>query len=421
MKIALFTDSYHPGVNGITFVVDILYKNLTKLGHEVYIVAPKPGLSDKHIPKNISQKSIIWIPAIEGFFEDSWTSVFSPSRTVKKLEKLDIDIVLFFTPGQIGLLGAYLAKRNNLPLIQQYSTDLFEYVKEYPSVISGVIALTLTAPIVLKMSKSESVSFTKQMLKARAGESHTWRQDYVRRALNELHNRCDNIIAVSAKSAQKLRAEGVVANISIIPNGVDKLPANLATVKKYRSKYKIADNEIVILYVGRIAKEKNLDMLLRAFEILASNIENVRLLFVGDYEYKTQLETKAMASSSSSKIVFLGNHEREDLGNIYTIGDIFAFPSTTDTQGLAINEAALAGLPIVWCDDGVNDIAIDGESGLLAKPNAKDFANKLLMLCENESLRKKMGLNASKYANKMTEIRQTKKLEHLLLDELTKR
>lgn len=100
----------------------------------------------------------------------------------------------------------------------------------------------------------------------------------------------------------------------------------------------------------------------------------------------------------------------KDRWNMYALADIFCFPSLTDTQALVVNEAALMSLPIVWCDDGVNEVLIDGKTGLRAKNTASSYAKALLKLVRGKTVRQQYGQTAKKRASKFSEIHQTQKL-----------
>src|SRR5699024_763848 len=116
---------------------------------------------------------------------------------------------------------------------------------------------------------------------------------------------------------------------------------------QFRQQWGIAPDDEVICYIGRLGSEKNLALLIDMIEIVADKRPQARLLFVGDFEYGDELKQLAADSSVPDRITFTGTLPRESLGNIYAGCQIFAFPSTTDTQGLVLHEAAHAGLPIV--------------------------------------------------------------------------
>jgi len=415
MKLALFTDTYHPSTNGIVYVIDILYENLVALGHEVVIIAPRPGLRGRHNPK-LPNKKVVWIPGVEGLLYDEYlVSVFSPTRTARKLSKMNFDLVMFFTPGQVGLLGAYVAKQNGIPLVEQYATDLVEYIKIYPSTLPALLALSASAPFALKMNLKEIAEVTRKLMAPRKRQN-TWSQKTTIAILSGLHNSCDLVICVSEKSTKQLIEQGVKTKIVSIPTGVNRLPVNSKKCKEFKTKYNVSDNDFIVLYVGRLGKEKNLDMLLDAFKIVIKKQPTAKLVMVGDFDYREQLELKAAATNYSDRIVFTGRIPRHKLGNVFCSGDVFVFPSLYDTQALVLNEAACAGLPIVWCDEPVNEVVQNGINGILTKPRAKDYAEAIIKLINDEDLRQQYSVASVKIARQFTEKKMTKLLIKSLIE-----
>lgn len=145
MRIGLFADTYVPIHNGISYVVELTRAGLEKLGHEVYIFAPSPEFgyteTDDHI---------IRYPAIKGVtYDDDLTSLFFPPTQLQKINKLKLDIIQFFTPNQVGLLGLRAGLRYDIPVISRYSTDLYQYVEYYPAAQKVILGFPMAAPVVL--------------------------------------------------------------------------------------------------------------------------------------------------------------------------------------------------------------------------------------------------------------------------------
>jgi glycosyltransferase involved in cell wall biosynthesis len=414
MKIGLFSDSYHPSTNGIVVVIDVLQANLVKLGHEVVVIAPRPGLRSKK-SINLPGKNVLWIPAIEGlFFDEYLTSVFSPTRTVKKIEAENLDAVIIFTPAQVGLLGAYIAKKNGIPLVEQYSTDLAGYINQYPSTIAGMFALSLSAPFALKLKLKDIASISRAILSFKKSPSKSWSSKTVTKILTIMHNNTDFVIALSEKLYRQMKIEGVTTKMKVIPTGVNALPSDQFKSDLFRKKLGLSKEDKVILYAGRLGPEKNLDLLLDSFIAIAPRSPFYKLVFVGDFKYRAALEEKAAQSGYEKQIVFAGRLPRNQLGYAYEAADIFAFPSLTDTQGLVLNEAAHAGLPIVWCDELVNGVVKDKLNGVLTKENTASISAGLLKLLSNESLRKKYGKKSQLLAKNYSEEKMTKELVNVL-------
>ena len=130
MRVGFFTDYYLPVRTGVSISVDTFRRQLEALGHEVFVFAPSDGLLVRE-----EDDHIIRFPAIKGLFVENYmTSVFFPPQQVKRIEKLDLDIIHFHTPSQIGLLGVHVALKNDIRLVSTYHTDLHQYVTTYPTI-----------------------------------------------------------------------------------------------------------------------------------------------------------------------------------------------------------------------------------------------------------------------------------------------
>jgi glycosyltransferase involved in cell wall biosynthesis len=201
--------------------------------------------------------------------------------------------------------------------------------------------------------------------------------------------------------------------MDIIPTGVD--PAEKPTTDELRQlegEWGLHTDDEVVLYLGRLSAEKNLDLLIGTMEELVKWRPHARLVFVGDFDYRPALEEHAAASHAADRISFVGKIPHEQIGWAYAAGEVFAFPSMTDTQSLTLHEAALAGLPIVMVDEPVTEVVKDGVNGFFANDDPIDMAAKLRRVLEDPGLRKEMGKNSKQIARKFSEKRQTK----LILD-----
>lgn len=410
MRIGLFSDTYLPTTNGISYVLQIMQNRLEELGHEVYIFAPATNLRGEEPDDD---EHVIRFPALEGvFFDEQLTSVFFPPRAMKKIKSLKLDVIHFFTPSQIGLMGAAAAIRGDVPLVGQYSTDLYHYVERYPNVLPGTIALSLLAPFVLKMTPRELIKMMGVFKPKRTVTA--WHKNMVAKMHVMLHDECDAVIALSRKMQAQLDSWGSTTHTTLLPTGVDALPmASSKDVDDFRNKHGIKSSDKVILYVGRLSREKNLDLLLESFALMAKRRTDTKLMLVGDFDYRDTLEARAQELGVADLVVFPGRIKRENLGLAYGSAYAFAFPSTTDTQGLVVHEAAGAGLPLILCDEDVSEVFINGSTGLLAKPSAADFAKQLATLLDDNKLASKLGEAAKQRAGEFTEIGQMEKLEKL--------
>jgi len=410
MRIGYFSDSYLPKVDGISYSIENFRHELEALGHEVFIFAPRPTLTYRE-----PSKHIIRFPAIKGlFFDDYLTTFFFPPQEMKKIEKLNLDLIHYHTPGQMGMFGAYFALRNNIPLVTTYHTDLFEYVKHYPAVLAGTIALSMLAPVITGGGMSEYRTALNSIKPEKSVDR--WNQKIVERGVTMIHNHCDVVIAPSQKIKAQLEGWQTVAPIVILPTGIDKINTTEPEVKRVREQYGLHPADEVILFVGRIGTEKNIGLGISAFDHIIAARPQAKLLIVGTGEDLEAFKQQAEASGHSARIIFTGQIPREKLGAIYACAKIFAFPSVTDTQGLAVNEAARAGLPIVMVDHEVTEVMHDGQNGFYSKNNARQFASKIITLLSNESLRQRFSASSVKLAGKYSISIQTHKLVSLYED-----
>lgn len=416
MRIGLFTDTYRPTINGITFVVETLKHQLEAEGHVVYVFCPARTIRpSKRVETD--EPNIIRFPSFRsGFFDDFDFTVFSPPSVLRQIGELDLDVVHIFTPSQVGLIGIQAAVKHDLPFVVQHSTDLYEFVEHYPSVLPGILALVgVIFPMTVKL-KGKDVREILKLYRPRAGVTK-WNQDIISKSITLLYSKADAVIALCRKSRDQLKSwqsRQYSYELTLLPNGVNALPKPTKKVlEAFRLKWGLIETDEVFGYVGRLGEEKNLAVLIKAFDKVVKSRPNAKLVFVGDFEYRETLEAMAADSRYGDRIVFTGAIPREQLGVAYAALDVFVFPSLKDTQGWVLHEAAHASLPIVLADRGVSEVVIDGENGYYARNNATDFARKIVSLLGDADMRKQFGSRSKELAACFTEQKQTRKLVKL--------
>lgn len=421
MRIGLFTDTYRPSINGIVFVVESLKRELESLGHEVYVFCPAKSMSPSKQAELLNEDAdsrIIRFPSIKGaFFDDYDTSVFFPPAVQRRIKELELDIVHVFTPSQIGLVGVKAAKKNNIPLVIQHCTDIYEFVDHYPAVLPGALALAgIVFPMSVRLRGHDLLEIAK-LYKPRAGVTK-WNKDIIESVITILYSKADAVIALCRKSCKQLKSwqyDDYQYELVLMPNGVNALPRPTKTeVKVFREQWNLAEDDEIFGFVGRLGEEKNLPLLIKSFERhIAKKRPKAKLLFVGDFEYRKTLEEMAAATKYADRIIFTGAMPREKLGLAYSVLDVFAFPSLKDTQGWVLHEAAHAGLPIVLVDKELSEVVQDGVNGFIANDNPTSFGRSIITLLEDANKRQEFGAISKKLAAKFTESRQVKKLEKL--------
>lgn len=419
MRIGLFTDTYHPSINGIVYVVDSLKTELEALGHEVFVFCPAKSIRpSKHADILREDMHTIRFPSFKsGFFDDFDMSLFFPPRVISQIRDLNLDVVHVFTPSQVGMIGVRAAYKSDIPFVMQHCTDLYEFSANYPNVLPGVLALvSIVLPTTVKLDGKDVRELIK-LYRPRRGVVR-WNQDIIERAITIVYSKADAVIALSRKSVNQLKSwqrdENYQYDLTLLPNGVDAIPTPAPeVVAAFRRLYGIADDDEVYGFVGRLGEEKNLPILIQALPFILSRRPRARLLFVGDFEYRKTLERMAEESGYGDRVTFTGAIPREQLGVAYQTFDVFTFPSLKDTQGWVLHEAAHAGLPIVIIDREVSEVVHDGENGYFADNVPEDLAMKVADILSDDALRMRFGTASRTLAAKFTESSQVKKLADL--------
>jgi 1,2-diacylglycerol 3-alpha-glucosyltransferase len=417
MRIGLFTDTYRPSINGIVFVVESLKKRLEEQGHEVYIFCPARSIhASRHAAEFSEDEHVIRFPSVQGAFYDGYDmSLFFPPRVLSQVRELELDVMHFFTPGQVGMMGVYAAIKTDTPLIAQHCTDLRQYVEHYKdgTLLPGMLALMALLPFIVKVNGKDIREIMKMYRPRR--ERVQWNIDIVESAITLIYSKCDAVIALSRKSKVQLeswqKADNYKYEVTLLPNGVDQItPPTTQELNDFRATWNIDPKDEVFGFVGRLGAEKNLDMLIPALEEIVKNRPQARLLYVGDFEHRKVLEASAAASPYHDRITFTGALRREELGVAYAAMDVFVFPSLTDTQGWVVHEAALAGLPLVLIDKEVSEVVTPGTNGEYAEDTVESVSEVISDLLAHSKKRAEYGLASHAIAKKFTEKRQVQKL-----------
>jgi glycosyltransferase involved in cell wall biosynthesis len=407
MRIGIFSDRYLPLSDGICTSIETFRQELEKLGHEVFVIAPQPSWRFKP-----PSKRIIFFPAVKGmFWEDSVAPFFYPPQALKLIQKLSLDIIHFQTPGPIGLLGVHFALKYDVPLVTTYHTDLYEYVKHYRSTLPATVALSMLVPAITGGSMGE---YRKAMsgVKPERNIDH-WHQKLLSRTLTLVHDRCDLVITPSLKMEKQLLSWKTTAPVVTLPTGVDKLTTSAEYADKLRREFEFRKEDKLIVFAGRIGTEKNIGVLITAFNTIGRQDKNAKLVLAGQGDDLDRYKSQASKSKYANRIIFTGWIDHSHIGSLYSIATLFAFPSLTDTQSLVVNEAAWAGLPIIMVDPDVNEVVVDGKSGFVTKNSGRDIAAKTIKILRDSALRERMSKNAENLASAISASKQAEKLLRL--------
>ena len=351
MKIAFFADSYKPYLSGVTNAVEILAKELRLLGHKVYIFAP-------YYPQHQDcDPDVFRFPSIAGGYPKFRLAI----PFIQHLP--EVDLIHAHSPFQAGLLARFISRHRKIPLVYSFHTLFTRYVHYARFVPKGLAKIGIVAYL----------------------------QAFCRKV--------DHIITPSNLAKRILRSWKINTSISVIPTGVElhRFPS-FAEKKRnqLKEKYRIPIQSKVLLYVGRISKEKNLSFLVDAYIKLER--DDTYLVLVGGgpllKEFRNQIPEKI-----KKNLILVGEVPYPEVLDYYSMGDIFVFSSLTETQGLVLAEAKAAGLPIVALfAGGLVDVVRSGVDGYLLPRNLETFIEHLKRLLEDDALRQKMGQAAFKDA-----------------------
>lgn len=355
MRIAIFSESYEPIVNGVSVCVSTLRDELSKRGHEVFIFAPAfRGHTD-------AVGNVFRLPSVHTVFMRDYPIPIPYSPTIRRaFESLDLDVVHTQTPFLLGILGAKWARRCGIPLVSTNHTLYTEYAHYAP-----IRPMALTKAFLVRLMK--------------------W-----------YYSGCDAVVAPSRPIEAILRSYGVRARVEIIKTGVvAAAPLSAAQRQEVRHGLGVLDDELLLLYVGRIAREKNLRMLLEAFRIALGVNPRLKLALVGGGPALAETRRRAEEIGVSGSTRFVGMLPRGQIDPLYAAADIFVFPSATETQGIAICEALSAGLPVVAVDaGGIPENIQHGVDGFLTADDPAEFADRICFLASRRDERERMSAQA---------------------------
>ncbi len=373
MRIGIFTDSYRPYVSGVVRSIETSATELRKRGHEVYIFAPHyPGCQEQ-------EDHVFRFPSFRSpTHPDFYIGVPVPWFAEKLLKKVELDIIHVHSPFLLGRLGAFFAKKLKKPLVFTYHTLYDQYVHYVP------FAQGLARRLTIRLAR-------------------------------EFCNRCDLVITPTSVVKKLLKSYGVRSPVAVIPTGINLEQFRDGEPSFLRKKFSIPQGEKVLLFVGRLGKEKNLSSLFRTFRQVLDYFPNTTLVLVGRGPEKEALEQLASELGIRPKVIFTGLLPPEDVVNAYRSADVFVFPSLTETQGLVVAEAMAAGLPVVArAAFGTLAMVKNGVTGYLCQDEG-EFTEKLISLLKNPQKIKEMGEQAREQVEEISLERMVQRLEDVYL------
>lgn len=371
MKIGFFTNTYLPNLYGLTVSIEKFRQGLEKLGHEVFVFAPRYyGYHDQN-------ENVFRYPALFWHYKITYSIPISFYPPMNKLiDSLGLDIIHVHQPFSVAKDGLRQARRLKIPVVFTNHTRYEDYTHYIPILPQEM------------MKRHVLVTATK------------------------FSNQCDLVISPSQEIKELLVNRGVKTKVEVLPTGVNLAEYQSANREGTRKKLGIKPEEICLLWVGRMEKEKNVDFLLDAGLKILRKTTRTKFVLVGDGSEKKQLMERTQASGLSDRIIFTGLINHQELPDYYKIGDIFLQPSLTETQGVSTTEALCAGVAVVAIRaTGTVDQVEDGVNGVLVEDDFKKFVLAVLDLINNPQKVELLKENAKKMSQRFDFLEQAKKLE----------
>ena len=364
MRIALFTNNYLPFCGGVTISVETLRRGLEQRGHDVWVMAPRFRGAPDGGPRVLRYPSI---PATT-YPEFPLAIPYAPAVS-GRVRALDVDVFHAHHPFLLGPAAARLARGAGRPLVFTYHTRYEKYAHYVP------LRRTLVEAAALRLS-------------------------------TRFAGRVDALIAPSIVVRDELERRGVRAPMTVVPTGIDLAHFRPGDRVAARQALGLPQADPVLLYVGRLDREKSVDRVLLAFDRVASTVPRARLVLVGHGKEAERLQRVARGLAAAERVTFHGARPHETLPVCYQAADLFLFASETETQGLVLAEAAACGLPAVAVNaSGCDEVVRDGETGLLTKNDPTALAEATIGLVLDAERRAAMAGRARDVAEREFDVR----------------
>ena len=352
MRIGLFTDTYPPFINGVSTSVLMLKKALEKQGHQVYVVT----VNNESLRYRLDEDgTVLRIPGIPiGIYDYRLTGIY-PVRAINTIRKWKLDVIHSHTEFGIGTFARAFAKQFNIPLVHTYHTMYEDYVHY---ITKGYF----------NRSSKKIVEYLTMFY-------------------------CDttaNALIVPTKKTYDLFKEKYDYNkaIHIIPTGIelDRFyleNMNEDNIDKINKKYGFRKSDFIIIFVGRIAQEKNIEFLLDAHLDLVKKHKNIKLVIVGDGPDVPKYKDFINEHHMEKNIIMTGRVPYDEMPSYYHIADVFTTASLSETQGLTVIEAMAASLaPVCINDECFRNVITDDLNGKIY--NDKDEYIKSILELYND-------------------------------------
>ncbi|MCB1801914.1 MAG: glycosyltransferase [Gammaproteobacteria bacterium] len=357
MRILKISDVYFPRVNGVSTSIRTFSHELLQQGHEVTLVAPQyPNAFDDGF-------EILRVPSRYLFLdpEDRLMRRRALRRQLPELRAGGYDVVHVHTPFAAHYAGLEIGRLLDLPVIETYHTYFEEYLDKYLTWLPRS-ALRYVAR---RFSRSQCAAV-------------------------------DALVVPTQPMLDVLRGYGIRRRAEVIPTGIPDGAFSAGDGSRFRERHAIDPQREVMLYVGRVAHEKNIDFLVEVVDRVRHARPSILLVIAGEGPAVKHLRELTAAKRLEEHVRFVGYLGREqDLPDCYAAADVFTFASRTETQGLVLLEAMQAGTPVVsTAVMGTAEVMADRRGGLVAQQDADDFAASVERLLTDRQLRERLAVEA---------------------------
>lgn len=341
MRIGLFSDTYLPVINGVVTSIVTLRNGLIKRGHDVFVVSNH----DKIFELDYKDK-VLYLPGIniKYLFNNNLSNPVQ-MRALEIIKQMNLDLIHVHTEFGIGLFARTVSKKENIPLVYTYHTTWEDYT-HYVN--------PLHLKPVEKVAKKMVATLSRQLSKP-----------------------ADAIITPSSKTKELLLKYGVYQPIHVIPTGVNldrfkETDEIIRQAQQIREKYNIKKDELLLIFVGRLGEEKNIDLVIEAVKM-----NPIKLMLVGHGPIYDRLVDMVKQEQLEDKIILTNKVPNDQIAGYYHAADAFISASLSETQGLTFIEAMACGNPLLASDKEIlSDLLIDQENGYFF--DTLDDLNKVL-------------------------------------------
>ncbi len=356
MRITIVSETYFPQVNGVSRTLSQLARVLRETGDDVQLIHPNYGAEAESEQDNL-------VPSVRVPFYREVHLPVPPYRGVRKaIRSFRPDLIHIATEASLGFAVLKFASAMGTPVVSSFHTNFDQYSSHY-----------------------------------RIG----WARGIIWRYLRWFHNQTIETYVPSQTTIKDLESRGF-ERLVLWPRGVDGglFRPNRPQRSEIRKRLGVNSDDVLLAYVGRLAAEKNTEFLAEALGIAAAAAPRVRIVIVGDGPARSTLEAKLQGVAT-----FVGFRSGDELADLYSAADLFAFASLTETFGNVVLEAMASGLPpVILGAGGPSEIVRDQETGTVLPPDASphDFAQALLTFVHNDEHRKQISIKARLDANERT-------------------